>query len=554
MTRNDSSKILLVIIFYAALTSVLGLTAKGVQSWDEGTYYTEARFVHQTTRAAAYLVLGKLFPQAGYPDLAALKETVNGLPPSMGRPLNMLVNAIGLYVFGEQPWVPALMSVLEALGCLWLVYLIMARLRGERAGLLAAALLALSAYFLPYRRLGMCEVSGALGALVAIWYLVAHAEDVPGSKARRHSWWLGVLCGLAFGLNTRTLLLLPTLAAWRGWHRRGDDGAVADRWWVHGARVMAGFVLMIALYQLPYLVIRPVAAHLGHQVEDYLGQMHRFATGQKQLGGVGLAAAYSAPAYFLLRNEGPSLALFVIGLVALVRRRKSMDLLLPSLWFLPLLQMAVLIPYARYVSWLLPILAMIGAVGLEAIRDAAGQRSTRLAPATLVVALALCGGYGLYRGLPVMTAQSRHAQALQWCRDHGAVSVLDTGLGTAYAQTTAYDLHHLQPLPTEPREAARVARELAAQGPVMVICEAQQFMKFELIMSPEEYASSTAGLLAASARPVYRIEGHLRGMFPFLCFEHNRLLPVTLQTLEKYQENAAVLQIYRGSDLMKQGQ
>lgn len=563
MPRSMAARLIFsLILLYTLGTGLLGLTTKGVQSWDEGTYYTEARFVHQTTRAAVYLLWGKLLPGAGYPDLAALKETVNGLPPSMGRPLNTAVNTLGLYVLGEQPWVPALLAVGEGVGCVWLVFVILRRIGSERAGLLAAGLLALSAYFLPYRRLGMCEAGGALAALGVVWYLVRSggrgevlrdAQDgTPNTRWRRQSWWLGVLCGLAFGMNTRTLLLLPAVVVWRAWQTRRAGGGenLGEQWWAQALRVIGGFALMIALYQAPYVILEPIAGRLGYQFEDYLAQMQRFATAQSQLGRVGLDLAYGAPAYFFLRNEGPVVLLFVLGLFAILGRRRAELTLLPMLLVLPLLQTAALIPYARYQSWLLPVFAMIAAVGLESVWQRVERHSRPVAAVLAAAVLVVCGGYGVYRGAPVLAAQSRQAEALRWCHDQGAKTVLTTNLGAAYAQSTLYDLQHLQYLPTEPGEARRVVAQRAAEGPVRVIVETQQFMRSELLMSPEEYERSTAALLWRQP-PVCELPAHLRGLFPFACFEHNRLLPVTLQMLREYGDEAQRLRIYTGENLVQ---
>ncbi|MEI6500694.1 MAG: hypothetical protein WCP21_06660 [Armatimonadota bacterium] len=419
-------------------------------------------------------------------------------------------------------------------------------------------LLALSAYFLPYRRLGLCEAGGALAATYTIWTLLRLSEDAPGSLARRHSWWLGVLCGLSFGMNTRTLLLLPAVLAWRAWHlrRSPDPGAqgprrLADPWALHALRVAGGFLAVLALYQALYYVIGPFAAHLGYQVDDYLAQLHRFATAQGQLGRVGLVAAYGAPAYFFLRNEGPVVVCFALGLAYLWRRRATGALLLPSLLVLPLLQTAVLIPYARYQSWLLPIFAMIGAAGLDGLCRASRRRSPRLATTVLVAALLLVAGYSGYRGLPVMQAHSRHAEALHWCHQRGAVSVFVTNLGAAYAQTDLYDLAHLRLLPTSPEEALAEVRRLAPQGPVMILTDTQQYMKSELLMAPKQYEQSTAALLRRESLPLWQQAGHLRGLFPFVCFEHNRFLPDTLRTLKRYTPVADELRIYDGVALLK---
>lgn len=556
------SQLLLLILFFGALTGAVGLATKDIQNWDEGSYYSEARFVAQAARASAMMVMGKLLPRAGYPALAELKETSSGLPPSMGRPVNTLVNAVALLLVGEQAWVPALVAVLAGLGCIYLVFLIMRQLANETTGLLAAFLLSLSPYFLPYRRLGMCEATGAFMATLAIWFLVRYARDPVGQLARRHSWWLGVLCGLSFGANTRTLLLLPAVLVWRMWHVKpaeaeGASRRAGDQWWAHGLRVIAAFAAMIVLYQLPYIVAGPVAAQMGLQFQTYFEQLQRFVTAQRELGRLPLREAYGAPAYFFIYNEGPALVLLLVGLLYSLSRRGRGLLLLPSLLVLPLLQTALLIPFARYQSWLLPVCAMLSAAGLYALSQRAGRRSAYAATAVLVASLLIVTAYSCYRGIPVMGARSAHPAALQWCRDHGAGRVMDTNMSAAFSHPELYGLDELWQLPQEPREAAEAIEQLGASrageptGQVMVIVETQRFMAAELIMSPQQYEQSAAAMLRRYGAPLQTRDDHLRGLFPFLCFEHNRHLPDTLATLHRYESEASELSIYDGAAALR---
>lgn len=551
MGRKQTSQILLLILFFGALTGALGLATKDVQNWDEGSYYGEARFVAETARASVMLVLARVFPHAGYPDLSQLKHTITGLAPSMGRPVNTAISALAVLLLGEHAWVPALVAISAGLGCLYVVFLIMRLLWNETTGLLAAFLLSLSPYFLPYRRLGMCEASGAFLAILTIWFLARHSADQPGRFARRHSWWLGVLCGLSFGANTRTLLLLPAVLAWRMWHLRTSAEqpaglAVCDRWWAHGLRVVAAFIAMIALYQLPYALVGPLAAHMGLQFETYFQQLQRFAAAQHELGRLPLAEAYGAPAYFFLYNEGPALLLFAVGLAYSLSRRGRGLLLLPSLLVLPVLQTALLIPFARYQSWLLPTYAMLSAAGLYIMVQAAGRGSRHASTAVLLVGLLIVSGYALYRDIPVMCARSLHPAALQWCRDHGAERIMDTQMSAAYSHPELYRLGQLWELPVNPREAAQAIEHFGAAR-VMVIVETQQFMSSELLMSPEQYEQSAAALLRRYGKPLWVTHDHLRGMFPFLCFEHNHDLSDTLRTLRRYQEPACDLMVYDGA-------
>ena len=560
MGRKRTNQMLLLILFLAAVTGVAGLATKDIQTWDEGSYYGEGRFVAEGARAAAILAVGKVLPGSADTDLTRLKRSITGLPPSMGRPVNTLLNAVAILLMGEHPWVPALIAILAGLGCIYLVFLTTRQLSNETTGLLAAFLLTVSPYFLPYRRLGMCEASGACLALLTLWLLVREAREPAGRLARRHSCLLGVLCGLSFGANTRTLLLLPAVLAWRMWHRRQCEqqtGAAVpasrERWWAHGLRVLAGFAAMIALYQLPYLLVGPLAARMGLQFETYFAQLQRFATAQRALGRLPVAEAYGAPAYFFLYNEGPALLLSALGLLYSFSRRGRGLLVLPSLLVLPLMQSALLIPFARYQSWLLPTYAMLSAAGLFALSEKAGRRSPHAASAVLVVCLLGVTAYSYYRAMPVLVARSLHPAALQWCRAHGAQRLLDTQMSAAFSHPELYRLSQLRELPVKPREAVQALQQFASPeaggrpGRVMVIVETQQFMDAELLMNPQQYEQSAAALLRRHGKPLWVTHGHLRGLFPFLCFEHNRTLWETLETVRRYQSQADELVIYDGA-------
>ena len=379
------------------------------------------------------------------------------------------------------------------------------RLGGETAGLLAATLLTLSPYFLPYRRLGMCEAGGAFLALLTIWHLLRSAEQVEGAPAARRSWQLGLLCGLAFGLNTRTLLLLPAILCWRTWLCRASgntavrpgSAAVLPQ----AARVIAGFALLILLYQLPYWLLGATTAGFGLHLESYLQQLERFSAGQRSIGGVGPVLAYGASGFFLLYNEGPAVLLFLYGLFVSLRAADWRRWLLPSLFVLPLVQTALLVPYARYQSWLLPLVAIIGALGLTALAEQAQSRRRGGARLVLVLSLLVLVCFAGYRGGPVIGAHSRHLAALQWCREHGARNLVESNLSAALGHAPVYRLENLWALPVDPRAAAAAVRHFPHPASTMVVLDTQQFMNAEFVMTVEQYRQSAAGILRAEGHP-----------------------------------------------------
>jgi 4-amino-4-deoxy-L-arabinose transferase-like glycosyltransferase len=535
--RPATRIILASVLLLAAFSSLRDLTARGIVSWDEGVYYDEARFVCQGLRAATKMVATRVTHRQP-PSMAELKAGFVGLPPRMGRPVNCLVNALALCALGIHPWVPALVASLAGLGCILLLFLLMRRVADEQVALTAAFLLTVSPYFFNYRRLGLPEALGALLVLWAVWLLT---DKSPAAGRWRTALGLGLVCGLAFGVNTRTLMLLPTVLAWRLYLLRREQRATTLQLVGQGVVLAGGFAALLVVYQSPYWLIGRLVGPEGPLLETYFASLHRFTRTSLELGGLSGHSVYGAIVSFFRYYEGPTVLLFGVGVWAAWRQRNQSLGLLLSLMVFPLIQDYRLVPYARFQSWLLPIFAAVAAYGLGWVAQSVSQRSVqRIAVALVLVVVA---AYAAYRDVPMMEARSAQAQALVWARQHGAAEIVDTNTSAALAYAPLYRLDQLAQLPASRLEALAVINRVCRTGHSLVIIETQQFMDEAIVMTAENYRQSAAAIIRQRCHPVWQAP-HLRGMFPFLCFEHNRHFRQTLEVLRTYNHDAEQLAIF----------
>lgn len=145
----------------------------------------------------------------------------------------------GVYaVFGHHPLVARLLQVVASgLGC-WLVYRIGCQLFDERAGLAAAGLTALYAYFVFFNAALMTQTFFILALLAATDRALAIAP-----RPTTANWAaLGIYLGLGTLLRQTMLLYVPVLLIWMLWTTRGRA-----RW--RGAALAA---VLVGLCILPW--------------------------------------------------------------------------------------------------------------------------------------------------------------------------------------------------------------------------------------------------------------------------------------------------------------
>jgi branched-subunit amino acid transport protein AzlD len=310
---------------------------------------------------------------------------------------------------------------------------------------------------------------------------------------------------------------------------------------------------MLALYQAPYLALAPLTAQAGVHLESYFAQLQRLALVQRAMTQeVTVASAYAGPAYFLLHYEGPTLLAFLAGIILAWRRRNLPVLILLSLFAPTILMMSVVLPLARYQSPVLPVVAMVSAYGLGALREKWARREggrARRTAAALLGLLVLLSLHAWWRSHSLFEAHSRHEEALRWARQHGALKVMDTNTSAALASAPLYRLADLIQLPVNPAQAASLIEGAVASGPAVVIIDPQQYID-GVLLTVEQYDRSAAALIARRCLPRWRAR-HLEGLFFFTCAEHNVNLRQTLRLYHAFRSQPSAIAIYDPRDSLQ---
>lgn len=133
--------------------------------------------------------------------------------------LALVLSVAGPYPLAARLIQAVLVGLLLPLG----LYHLGRRTVGERAGLWAAGLSAIYAYFVYYSAALMTEMF----TIVAVVALLIQLVDLAERPTRRGWLILGVLVGLTALLRQVAVLPVPMLAAWLLWRRRGEPGTVA---------------------------------------------------------------------------------------------------------------------------------------------------------------------------------------------------------------------------------------------------------------------------------------------------------------------------------------
>ena len=167
--------------------------------------------------------------------------------------LPMYVNAAVLTITGESLAVTRAISLAVGAATIVLTYLLAREVFGAAAGVLAAALLATSPYFLAFGRIGMTEgdVFAAAGMTLA---MLAFVRYLRRPDARRLAW-CGLCLALALGAKLYALALLPAFAAVLLFGRRDEQratGAPPSRGYQQIGHLLAAGVICVATVYLSW--------------------------------------------------------------------------------------------------------------------------------------------------------------------------------------------------------------------------------------------------------------------------------------------------------------
>jgi hypothetical protein len=398
---------------------------------DEADYISEALFLKSMVCAFQDSVRLFLEERRTGEDLwkkeaqaEAFKEALKGHPPALARPGHVLFIALAMG-FVEDPIAAApVASAWFGTLTIVLVFLLGRALYRPWVGALAAVFLAVSPYHIWYSRSGFAEADTTFFlVLTVLLYVVGH---------RRSSSWLmaltGLACGVGFVVHHRFALFLGVLwllEAFIAVTRRGSETKAQ----------LKRFCLLNAAFLLPILSIEAVyhAALIAFQAA---GKVMPCATYFTQLLVVSTYIRYNNlipySYFFEWRNfltypyllwivEGPLVVVFFLGGVAgLLRRRGLADLIVGILLVGPILFYSYLNANARFISIVMPFLAVAtGAFLVEVVQWAARRDEWWKTGACLVVGtlLASQAGVGLHHTRKMLDWKVGYREAFAWIRE-----------------------------------------------------------------------------------------------------------------------------------------
>jgi 4-amino-4-deoxy-L-arabinose transferase-like glycosyltransferase len=270
------------------------------------------------------------------------------------------------------------------------------RVAGTRTGLVAAALLACNPLHVELSQLVRTDM---LATLLMGWSLLHALSIAEHGRTRDH-----VLAGIAAGLACATkwpavLVLVAPLAAVL-WRARGDRRALRL---LPVAPLVSVATLLLAS---PYLLLDYPTV-----LRDLSGEARPNHPGATGFGLIGNLAWYVRVP--LLESFGPALLLAAIGTVRLWRNRAAAIVLLPTAALLLGALAAQSLVWTRWMVPLLPIVAILAALGLDAIRDRLGRG---VAIAALLVAAGWSAGATLLHG--AARADDPRQAATRWVLAH----------------------------------------------------------------------------------------------------------------------------------------
>jgi 4-amino-4-deoxy-L-arabinose transferase-like glycosyltransferase len=192
------------------------------------------------------------YPAAAAESLAhghPLDLTLNGEPRWNKPPLSYALMQAGILIFGRNEFAVRLPSVIEGAALVAILGLLVARVAGGRAGLLASVVLASSLGFQVMTRAAHPEMGLVLGtcvaqALFALWFVS------PAGARPRWAWWAaGLAMGFGFLAKGPSALAMPALMLLAGMFVVPRDGRPS---WGELGRAFGGAALLALVLACPW--------------------------------------------------------------------------------------------------------------------------------------------------------------------------------------------------------------------------------------------------------------------------------------------------------------
>ena len=478
-----------------------GIGGKGLAYFDEGQAHLESRFWASAISAWA----NETFAGESY-DAAKLESQLYGSAMLHPKPLHAVLGIpFALATNGSDLTLLLPMALLGGLTVIP-IFLLAKRWGGDRAGLLAAGLWAISPVALLYGREALAEADSAFFYAGALYLLLMCREK------DRTPLWAGLLAGAALACNYRWAIALAPfplfMLDWKQWGKSLPKVAV----WLGGLLVIP--LLMMGLYEGLTAWVR------GHGIEPggagYLGALTFFG-GEHGAQGFNLLGLFTLP-YVLFRLEGIALLLvYGAGLWWGWRqggeiRRILMVGMFPAIFFTVHAFHAM---RAFFPAWLTMI--VLGALFLHWAWEWLAGRFPDFAG---YVGLLIVVAASIPFIVPSVTVRSGIPEAQEWLNKQGGAQ-FHTQYFVAAAYSNPADL--VMP-PASPQEIADAPRI----GIRWLVTDAQRGLWG---YGEREARNATLALYEAQHKPV-KVVGNPAGAHPQFMLEHNLALGNTISCLD----------------------
>ncbi|HOE67617.1 MAG TPA: glycosyltransferase family 39 protein [Candidatus Hydrogenedentes bacterium] len=436
------------ILIAAGALRFWGLPQQGILAVDEGRYVLDAISKYEEVRIYGDLFRARQAERSGGPGfelskaLPMAEAKLREHAPFSPKLLYSYLTAAVMIAMGFKVWACNVVEAVSGLLMILATWAFVRSLAGERAGLVAAGVLAASAYHVYYSRNGYPQTACALFVLMAV---LVHwrGERVARATSDRdrvrlvrdiHNGFAGVLAGLSFWVNYQSAGALPLLAAIHLlMSARGGSAIEKLGRFVRGGVAMAlGFATVIVVAEIvsyPAILLFRIQG-LQYPHGTFLELLAPRFTAQTHVG-------YNASGlllfpYFLCLFEGGiwcGTALF-LGMAAAVLWKKDREaegsaagnyerlVYFAAAAFVPWIIFSVkTMQGARMFLYLLPFVAAWIGVAVSTIWTVRSpRRRARRAATAALLALGACSS--LYHVREILAMRSAYPEVIRYAREH----------------------------------------------------------------------------------------------------------------------------------------
>lgn len=422
--QRATAIVLALILVLAAGLRFYGLTERGIFDYDEAWYLLEAKSLYD---AGEYMLAKISGDELGNVALKDYLKVRGDTPITSFKPGHTVLVFLGLLAFGLNDYASFAMSAILGTLTVWIVYLLGSKMFGRRAGLLAALILAVSAFHVSYSRSGYAQAKSvffvALG--VYLWYTSTR------SSSRQKLFPAGLAIGYAFSCHFNLFTIPVVMVLVELLHQRQIQQPIVER-----ARSLAilgsGMATPLVLFELPSRILAIIGKLPDGQLSYYEQYFYRGALTAKLH--FSIDGAFALADKLWVSESGLAVIGLLIGFtVSLTRIRDIRYASMLALFFLPALPWSTmsvgLPPLYRTFSVLAVPFALLSASGLIALIDAIRFRNRRLSAFAFTAAAVILLGTGLSLTAGLLPLRSSYRETTDAWIDYvekngGVVSIM----------------------------------------------------------------------------------------------------------------------------------